>query len=1099
MTDPRLDTLFGKYRIEARLGAGGMGVVYRATDTRLERPVALKLLAGERAADPAFRERFLREGRLAAALDHPHIVTVYEADEQDGVLFLAMRYVPGPDLGTLLAREGALAPARAVALVAQVADALDAAHAAGLVHRDVKPANILVVPGHDRTSAGDAYLTDFGLTKPADSASGAGLTMAGQFVGTPGYVAPEQIEGKVPIDHRADVYALGCVLYNALTGSIPYPRDSTMAVLWAHVWEPPPRPSESRPGLAPFDPVLERALAKAPGDRYQTAGALAAAARKALGALEGSGLAAGAVVAAGAGAAAGLDPFIAEPTADDLVRPVSRPPSQPAIPVPVPVPTSPPVPAAAAADALPPQQLEPQRVSAVLATPVLVPPPVPAGATAAGTDVSRFARRDPRAPLVAAGVVVVGLILAAVAFGAFGGKPGSTPVANTVPPRPTAIAGSSPTPAASGATPTVRSPLGTTYVPEVGKTGGTLRVGSTSEPTELNPYLASSDSDVYVSSLLWQSLTTVASDGRYVAQLAADPLPTTDNGGVRVPGDGDDAMTVTWQLRDDVTWSDGKALTCDDFKAAYQWAQTSLGSPQGDGFAAISSFECPSQSSMVWHFNRVYEPYLTLMKAPIRRDGAPGSSFFVAASDLTVGPFKFASQEAGATLVLERDPVYTSPRTGKPAYLDAIEFHWYVDPDAMTADFRGGKLDLVLGMADNDLPSVADLGAQVVAVDASAHEVLLLNWSPSNCSTNRDVTRRGTGCPVADPAIREAMALAIDKQALVDSALDSDLSVADGNVSPVTWYHADIGPASFDPDAARQRLESGGWIDRDGDGVRERDGLKAIVELCTFSSERRTPELAAIQRWLGDVGIRVVTHPVDALDIFGSYEEPAKSAPCSLASGNYDVAAVSTYFSPDPLVEFVHQFDPEAVPPAGVNDGRVTSPAVDAALDDASHAAAFDVVDAAMRRFQEAYRSETVEIPLYWRKWVALRSPAMHNFELNPTSVGATWNAEDWFLDSATGLGTGGSTIELSAQNIEYQQTSLSAPGGTFTVHFTNRDTGIPHGFDVKSASSATVFKGSPLAGPAETSYQLKGLAPGTYTFVCPVHANMTGTLTVAP
>ncbi len=428
MTDPRLDTLFGKYRIEARLGAGGMGVVYRATDTRLERPVALKLLAGERAADPAFRERFLREGRLAAALDHPHIVTVYEADEQDGVLFLAMRYVPGPDLGTLLAREGALAPARAVALVAQVADALDAAHAAGLVHRDVKPANILVVPGHDRTSAGDAYLTDFGLTKPADSASGAGLTMAGQFVGTPGYVAPEQIEGKVPIDHRADVYALGCVLYNALTGSIPYPRDSTMAVLWAHVWEPPPRPSESRPGLAPFDPVLERALAKAPGDRYQTAGALAAAARKALGALEGSGLAAGAVVAAGAGAAAGLDPFIAEPTADDLVRPVSRPPSQPAIPVPVPVPTSPPVPAAAAADALPPQQLEPQRVSAVLATPVLVPPPVSgAGAAAAGAGVSRFARRDPRAPLVAAGVVVAGLLLAAVAFGAFGGGGGAQP------------------------------------------------------------------------------------------------------------------------------------------------------------------------------------------------------------------------------------------------------------------------------------------------------------------------------------------------------------------------------------------------------------------------------------------------------------------------------------------------------------------------------------------------------------------------------------------------------------------------------------------------------------------------------------------------
>jgi len=449
VTDPRIDTSFGRYRIEARLGSGGMGVVYRATDTRLGRPVALKMLAPERAADPAFRERFLREGRLAAALDHPHVVTVYEADETDGVLYLAMRYVPGPDLGTLLAREGPLAPGRAVELVAQVADALDAAHAAGLVHRDVKPANILVVPGHDRGSVGDAYLTDFGLTKPADSASGAGLTLAGQFVGTPGYVAPEQIEGKVPVDHRADVYALGCVLYNALTGSIPYPRDSTMAVLWAHVWEPPPHVSEARPGLAPFDAVLERALAKDPAARFQTAGSLAAAARRALAAVDsGTAPVAGAALAIGAAA-----PIVFEGTSDDLVRPVSRPPSEPAGPVLAATSAVP-----AGTDPLPPPQVGELRVSAIMAgvasrpAPPAGPPPpgsIPAaaagaatvatatarpnsGLAAAATSISpepaaRPARRSRTAVLVAAGFVAVAVLLLGglVAFGALGGGIGT--------------------------------------------------------------------------------------------------------------------------------------------------------------------------------------------------------------------------------------------------------------------------------------------------------------------------------------------------------------------------------------------------------------------------------------------------------------------------------------------------------------------------------------------------------------------------------------------------------------------------------------------------------------------------------------------------
>jgi serine/threonine protein kinase len=188
-----------------------------------------------------------------------------------------MRFVQGPELRRIIERDGPLSPSRAVTLIAQVADALDAAHAMGLVHRDIKPANILVVSG---PSADHAYLTDFGLTKLAGESTG--LTQAGQFVGTPGYVAPEQIQGK-GVDHRADVYALGCVLYDCLTGVVPYPRDSTMASLWAHVHEPPPKISEQRPSLpAALDAVIAKALAKDPKDRYQTAGGLAVAARKAI-------------------------------------------------------------------------------------------------------------------------------------------------------------------------------------------------------------------------------------------------------------------------------------------------------------------------------------------------------------------------------------------------------------------------------------------------------------------------------------------------------------------------------------------------------------------------------------------------------------------------------------------------------------------------------------------------------------------------------------------------------------------------------------------------------------------------------------------------
>ena len=254
------------YRIEARIGAGGMATVLRARDEALGRTVALKILPPASADNAQFRERFIRESRAVAAVDHPHIIPVYAAGEASGVLYLAMRYVTGGDLRSVVRREGPLPGERAVTLLSPIASALDAAHRAGLVHRDVKPANILVEAGPGRPE--HPYLSDFGLAKGA--ASSTGLTGTGQYLGTPDYSAPEQISGQ-GTSPRTDQYALACVAYTVLTGTPPFARDESMAVLWAQMYDQPPAVTGRRPDLpAAADQVIARALGKAQGERYAT-------------------------------------------------------------------------------------------------------------------------------------------------------------------------------------------------------------------------------------------------------------------------------------------------------------------------------------------------------------------------------------------------------------------------------------------------------------------------------------------------------------------------------------------------------------------------------------------------------------------------------------------------------------------------------------------------------------------------------------------------------------------------------------------------------------------------------------------------------------
>jgi len=268
------------YRLERVVGRGGMGVVYQATQLALERPVAIKLIAAERAQDPVFRERFKVESRIASSIEHANVIPVYEAGEDDGLLFIAMRLVEGIDLAQLLTAAGAMETTRTAHLIGQIAGALDAAHARGLVHRDVKPANVLLTmdePEH-------AYLTDFGVAKQIGALTR--VTRAGQWVGTLDYMAPEQIRGET-LDGGADIYALTGLLYHCLTGQTAFPRETEAATMWAHMSTTPLPPSSLRPDLPPeLDEVIARGMAKDPAERFDSASELAHAGARAMGITE---------------------------------------------------------------------------------------------------------------------------------------------------------------------------------------------------------------------------------------------------------------------------------------------------------------------------------------------------------------------------------------------------------------------------------------------------------------------------------------------------------------------------------------------------------------------------------------------------------------------------------------------------------------------------------------------------------------------------------------------------------------------------------------------------------------------------------------------
>jgi serine/threonine protein kinase len=435
------------YLIQEQIGRGGMAVVYRASDPRLNRPVALKILAPELAGDAAFRQRFLREMRAAASVDHPHIVPVFDAGEADGALFIAMRYVSGQDLRTLLDAERTLPAARVAHIVTQVASALDEAHSRGLVHRDVKPGNMLIGTVAGTGQPDHVYLSDFGLSKP--SLSSANITLTGQFLGTIDYMAPEQVEGGV-VDGRADLYALACTTFEMLAGAPPFKRDQGLAVMWAQVSAAAPSLRAERPDLSPeVDRVIARALAKAPDDRYPTCMAFATALRAACG-LPPAGAEPGQAAASQAPPPTqrahlpGPQPAVS--WADDP-RPAPAT-SWPADPRPAPATSWPADPRPAPATSRPPAPPPSQATSWPPA-----PPPVTPGLRPPGN--AAHPRRTGPFVVIAAAACVAVLTLAGVAFAVLHGHSTTGPTTPSNPP----TSGHSASSATSG-TPTSPPPLG---------------------------------------------------------------------------------------------------------------------------------------------------------------------------------------------------------------------------------------------------------------------------------------------------------------------------------------------------------------------------------------------------------------------------------------------------------------------------------------------------------------------------------------------------------------------------------------------------------------------------------------------------------------
>lgn len=557
------------------------------------------------------------------------------------------------------------------------------------------------------------------------------------------------------------------------------------------------------------------------------------------------------------------------------------------------------------------------------------------------------------------------------------------------------------------------------YAPAAGTKGGQILIGDWQEANQFNPFYSGQVTEANVNSAVWASLVVPTSDYKYLPDLAAEPA-TTANGDVQVPGANGDAMTVTWKLKADLKWSDGQPLTCDDFAYTWKWnmdpANTGLFGGTV-GYDSITAVDCPDATTIVYHYKEVYEAYY-LLGTPLPKhyfepipmaDQVKGKGMQPA--DLpkmpVSGAFKFQSVTAGQELRLVRNDQYKGFKSNQSANLDTLIWHWYGDADAMIAGFAAGEVDFATDLQDSDIPKLEQQGLKdnIAAAPALLYEFLRPNWAagPGNadtnvggCSRNPAVQDRGTGCPMSDPAMRQAVAYAIDKNEINTKLLGGAAQVANTNIAPQAWYFSDQTPATFDPAKANQILDQAGWV-KGADGIRSKNGLRAKIELCTTTRQVRLDTEALVASWLKDVGIESVVNGVSPSDIFVEYNDGTKDTPCALSHNNFDLAEHAFSSSLDPNSSYSTYYS-TLTEPKGGNDASVKDADLDKALDTVKGSVDFAVIKDAMATFQKIYVDKTVEIPLYYRKNVDLVSSKLGNYFQNPTSAGPTWNAVDWYV-----------------------------------------------------------------------------------------------------
>ncbi len=548
----------------------------------------------------------------------------------------------------------------------------------------------------------------------------------------------------------------------------------------------------------------------------------------------------------------------------------------------------------------------------------------------------------------------------------------------------------------------------TAYVADAGADGGSVVIGDWQQATQFNPYYLGQGSEPAVASAAWATLVTVTHDRRYLPDLATT-VPTVDNGGVASPGEDGEAMTVNWSLRGGLKWSDGEALTCDDFKYTWGWVldNDNFGVVTA-GYDDIKDVECKSDTQMVWHFKAVYEGYLGLIPAPLPRhylepipmdQQTQGVGFRpdeIAKLPVS-GPFLFQIVTPDVEIRMAKNPTYLSPRTGKPAHLDSLTFHWYPDQAALIAAYRAGAVTIATGFTDLDLPKLVELGDQVSTRPSLTYEALRPNWSDETCSVSSSVGDRGVGCPMSDPAIRHALALAIDRNAIITKAFARTGAAPATNVDPFAWFYAERPAPAFDPAAAIKILEEAGWKDADGDGIRENDGLVARIELCTTDRQARLDAAALVKASLLDVGIDAVTTVVDPADMFATYDRASSATVCALQRGHFDLALHSLTSSIDPR-DYYFKYHSSQFAPDGQNDARVNNVGIDVALETVTSSVHPAVIRDAMVEYQEIYVEQTVEIPLYVSETVELHALKVGNAVGASPVGGATWNVADWFV-----------------------------------------------------------------------------------------------------